>query len=584
VIDVNNNFNSCKQTINVICKDTALNPDINVTAVNLPVSGNINTNDNVTLISYGTPVAFSSNPNTVLPTMLPNGSYTFTPNAVGVYNFNIPVCSGSQTVGCPLELLTITVLNNGITLNPPVANTDIAVTSEATPVIIHSLANDAGGNLYTNIDSSSITIVLAPAHGYAAVNATNGNITYTPFAGFVGLDTIRYSVCDYSSPVNCTQAYQIITVLEANYPNTTSAADDYAIVPKNGVANGNVSINDTDPQGDNLTVQIDTITVAGKGELILDALGNYTFTPVAGFTGPVSFEYQSCDNGLPISCAKGTVYIVVTESGTVLYAKVLLQGALIAPSVTIMRNDINTLGYLPLSSPYANSSNPRFTNVNGGTATTTPAVLNANINTPNGIVDWVFLEVRSNTTSTGVIQTISALVQRDGDIVDSMGNPLVLNIPGGNYYLSVKHRNHIGALTKNPILVSGQVDTIDFITMPNSAIFANTGYDTAQRILVNGQYALWAGNANRDNKVKYAGPANDLSSVVFNVLNYSTNLTQNLNFTQAKGYLDGDINMNGFVRIFGATSDAAIIRNNVYIFPLNISNVYNYNAMFEQIP
>ena len=584
VIDVNNNFNSCKQTINVICKDTALNPDINVTIVNLSLSGNMNTNDNVTLTSYGTPVAFSSNPNTLLPTMLPNGTYTFTPNAVGVYNFNIPVCSGSQTVGCPLELLTITVLNNGITLNPPVANTDIAVTSEATPVIIHSLANDAGGNLYTNLDSSSVTIVLAPAHGFTAINATNGNITYTPFTGFVGLDTIRYSVCDHSSPVNCTQAYQVITVLEANYPNTTSAADDYAIVPKNGVANGNVSINDTDPQGDNLTVQIDTITVAGKGELILDAFGNYTFTPVAGFTGPVSFEYQSCDNGLPISCAKGTVYFVVTESGTVLYAKVLLQGALIAPSVTIMRNDINTLGYLPLSSPYANSSNPRFTNVNGGTATTTPAVLNANINTPNGIVDWVFLEVRSNTTSTGVIQTISALLQRDGDIVDSMGNPLVLNIPGGNYYLSVKHRNHIGALTKNPILVSGQVDTIDFITMPNSAIFANTGYDTAQRILVNGQYALWAGNANQDNKVKYAGPANDLSSVVFNILNYSTNLTQNLNFTQAKGYLDGDINMNGFVRIFGATSDAAIIRNNVYIFPLNISNVYNYNAMFEQIP
>jgi hypothetical protein len=186
----------------------------------------------------------------------------------------------------------------------------------------------------------------------------------------------------------------------------------------------------------------------------------------------MAFSPECPNAGLPISCAKGTVYIVVTESGTVLYAKVLLQGALIAPSVTIMRNDINTLGYLPLSSPYANSSNPRFTNVNGGTATTTPAVLNANINTPNGIVDWVFLEVRSNTTSAGVIQTISALVQRDGDIVDSMGNPLVLNIPGGNYYLSVKHRNHIGALTKNPILFSGQVDTIDFITMPNSAIFA----------------------------------------------------------------------------------------------------------------
>jgi hypothetical protein len=74
----------------------------------------------------------------------------------------------------------------------PVANNDTATLQVNQSTTINVLANDtsAGGTL----DSASLTIVVAPTHGTAAV--TNGTVQYTPTAGFSGLDTFQYSVRD----------------------------------------------------------------------------------------------------------------------------------------------------------------------------------------------------------------------------------------------------------------------------------------------------------------------------------------------------------------------------------------------------
>ena len=307
---------SAKATIYILVSpaQSATNPDFNSTFVNVPVPGNVSTNDRVPAgTSYGTSPTLVSSPAGSSPSiaMNANGTYTFVSNIKGVYVYDVPVCMPGQTAPCPPTKLTITVLDATVVSNNPVANVDIAVTRINTPVTLKSLANDAAGNPGNSLVPASVTIVTAPLHGTATVNTTTGDITYTPATGFTGTDTLRYQVCDNQVPPKCASANQIITIRPNNAPNSTEAADDYKITNINTVATGNVKINDNDPEGNIQTVTAQNTTIAGKGNLVLNGSGDYTFTPVTGFTGPVDFPYTTCDNGFPQACAMATLHILV---------------------------------------------------------------------------------------------------------------------------------------------------------------------------------------------------------------------------------------------------------------------------------
>ncbi len=290
------------------------NPDFNTTWVNVPVPGNVSTNDRVPSgTTYGTTPTLLSSPAGSTPsiTMNPDGTYSFVSNVKGVYVYNVPVCVPGQAPPCPPTKLTITVLDALVVNNSPVANVDIATTKVNTPVTLKSLANDAAGNLLNSLVPSSVIVTVAPLHGTASVNLATGDITYTPAAGYTGKDTLTYQVCDDQAPPKCASANQIITIIPAGAPNTTEAADDYKITNFNTVATGNVKINDTDAEGNTQTVTAQNTTVAGKGNLVLGTNGDFTFTPVNNFTGPVDYPYTTCDNGVPQACAMATLHILV---------------------------------------------------------------------------------------------------------------------------------------------------------------------------------------------------------------------------------------------------------------------------------
>jgi hypothetical protein len=111
----------------------------------------------------------------------------------------------------------------------------------------------------------------------------------------------------------------------------------------------------------------------------------------------------------------------------------------------------------------------------------------------NSIVDWVFLELRQGVSgSTSVLYTKSALLQKDGDIVGMNGtSPIVFgNVTPGNYYVTVRHRNHLGFRTANPIALSLTPTTLNFtnnsvplygatpLTSITPSIFAMNGGDS----------------------------------------------------------------------------------------------------------
>ena len=269
-----------------------------------------------------------------------------------------------------------------------------------------------------------------------------------------------------------------------------------------------------------------------------------------------------------------------------LNVKVMLQGALLNSTGGLMRDNLRTQGLIPLEQPYSAVLDERFTHYNGGgSETTTSTVLNANAGTGDAIVDWVFVEIRDQATPQTVFKTVSALLQRDGDIVASDGGPLTVAGLPEMFYIAVKHRNHFGAMGANVLTVVNSEVTLDFTTIDNAGLFSISGSSPElAMVTVGGIKAFYMGNANFDSRVKYDGAANDRQFAASQVLSHPSNSNQTLNFSSATGYSSGDINMDGKVLYDGGGNDRILIQNTVITYPLNTSGLNNFNGMIEQLP
>jgi gliding motility-associated-like protein len=291
-------------------------PDFNETNINVPVSGNVSSNDKVPAgSSYGTPIPSSTNPAGASMTMNPNGTYTFTGTAPGTYTYQVPVCAAGQTTNCPTGALVITVKDPSSTKNPPIANADVVTLPAGSSTTTNVLANDKSSNPGTSLNPASVAVTTAPAHGTVVVNA-DGTIKYTPAAGFVGTDVLTYSVCDTSTPVICTTAKVYYTVNPATAPAATAASDDYATTTGTIAATGNVLSNDTNTAGASLSASVVTGPTAAQGALTMNSNGTYNFTPAQGFSGPVDVVYTACTGATPPVCANATLHILVDPAPT----------------------------------------------------------------------------------------------------------------------------------------------------------------------------------------------------------------------------------------------------------------------------
>ncbi len=131
-------------------------------------------------------------------TAVPNGSgsVTYTPGEsyTGTDTFTYTV---ADTEGEVSNAATVTVTVNAKN-QPPVAKDDAAATSKGAPVTINVIANDTDD---MGIIASSLAIVTSPVSGNAVSNG-NGTVTYTPSAGFTGVDTFSYTVADAQAAVS----------------------------------------------------------------------------------------------------------------------------------------------------------------------------------------------------------------------------------------------------------------------------------------------------------------------------------------------------------------------------------------------
>ncbi len=246
---------------------------------------------------------------------------------------------------------------------------------------------------------------------------------------------------------------------------------------------------------------------------------------------------------------------------------VYLQGAYLNPNAgedTLMRDDLRVASYIPTTSPYTDMLTCNATVFNtGGTSGT------GSIN--DDIVDWIWVELRDQTDNTLVLASTSALLQRDGDIVAIDGiSPLSLNANAGNYYIAIKHRNHLGIMSANTFALTTNTTILDFTNAAASMTFgvnAQTTFGMPTNIL-----GMWSGDANGDGVLNYLGGLSDLPlirSQVFNDPNNSVFGGPPVATYISVGYTGTDIDLDGNSVYSGAINDVLYIRNNIFNNPSN---------------
>lgn len=175
---------------------------------------------------------------------------------------------------------------------------DTAVTDEDTPVVIDVLANDfeIGGTL-------SVSQVGNAMHGGVVINANN-TITYQPGAGFSGEDHFNYTVKSTNGAIDSRQV--TVTVNPVNEDPTTS--NDFANTVEDFSVEIDVLANDSDPDGDKLTVT--SVSLPEFGLALINPDGTITYIPNRDFDGSDSFTYLASDgNG---GSTSATVFVEVS--------------------------------------------------------------------------------------------------------------------------------------------------------------------------------------------------------------------------------------------------------------------------------
>ena len=203
----------------------------------------------------------------------------------------------------------------------------------------------------------------------------------------------------------------------------------------------------------------------------------------------------------------------------------------------------------------------------------------------DAIVDWVMVELRSATDPKTVVLRQAALIQRDGDIVGTDGVSAVTfsSATPASYFVTVKHRNHIGVMTATAIPLTIKPTLVDF-TVATTDNFKTTSLDKdyAQKPLKNGKRAMWLGNIHKDNAIIFQGPNNDVNDLYLTVLTNAGNNSFLANYILT-GYLRGDVDMNGQTIYQGPGNEVDKIFFEVVLHPINTTYLYNF-IINEQIP
>ncbi|MEE4376480.1 MAG: Ig-like domain-containing protein [Candidatus Competibacteraceae bacterium] len=255
-------------------------------------------------------------------------TYTPNPDFVGtdVFTYTITDAFGQSDTAT----VTVTVLAPGLN-----AVDDAATTPVQTPATISVLNNDTGTDLV-------ISQVSDPANGTAALNDDN-TITYTPAAGFAGIDTFTYTITDSFG-----QSDSATVTITIQAPGL-NAVDDTATTLARTPVQINVLANDT---GTDLVIS--QLGNPANGTAVLNADNSVTYTPSSTFAGTDVFSYTIIDSFGQSDSATVTVTVTAPELDAVDDVATTPAGESV--EVAVLTNDVGTEPVITQVSEPANGS------------------------------------------------------------------------------------------------------------------------------------------------------------------------------------------------------------------------------------
>jgi len=207
-----------------------------------------------------------------------NVTYSPASNFNGNDSFTYTISDSHGGTATANVSVTINAINDA-----PVANPDSATTDEDTPATINVLANDS------DVDGDSLTVSAVTQGAHGSVTNNGNNVSYSPAANFNGSDSFTYTVNDGHG--GTATANVSVTINAIN--DSPAASDDSATTDEDMPATINVLGNDSDVDGDSLTVT--TVTQGAHGSVTNNG-SNVTYSPAANFNGSDSFSYTISDS------------------------------------------------------------------------------------------------------------------------------------------------------------------------------------------------------------------------------------------------------------------------------------------------
>jgi hypothetical protein len=260
-------------------------------------------------------------------TYTPTGSYT------GPDSFQFTVTDTATS-------LTSTATVGLTVAAPPTANAQSVTVGQSTAKFI-TLTGSAPNN-----DPLSFTVTVNPSHGtLSGLNATTGQVTYTPTGSYTGRDSFQFTVTDTTTTFTSAAATITVAVVPPPTANAQSATTGQDMAK-------NITLTGTTPNGDPLSFSVTANPAHGTLSGFNNNSGAVVYTPVAGYTGPDSFQFTVTDTASTLTSPAATVSVTVAPPPVAnLQSVTALAGQPLAITLTGTAPNGHTLSFALASSP-----------------------------------------------------------------------------------------------------------------------------------------------------------------------------------------------------------------------------------------
>jgi hypothetical protein len=219
-------------------------------------------------------------------------------NGTVTFNYLVEDSFGGASSG----LVTVVVTPAPLPVNhAPVANNGSYTIAQNASLTGTVIATDPDGNGLT------YSVATPPSSGTLMFSAT-GEFTYTPALNFTGTVTFQFLASDGSLSATGTVTVTVNAITPVNLPPV--AVNDTATVAQGGTVTINALANDSDPDGDALSI---TTATSANGTVVISS-GKLVFTPNASFNGTATISYTISDG--KGGTATATVTVTVTATPT----------------------------------------------------------------------------------------------------------------------------------------------------------------------------------------------------------------------------------------------------------------------------